>query len=125
MVGRRVCYFQERAIFLQKNIEPIANLCKMVKIDLIDGEVLLFSFQVGEENVQGITDFNVESETLHLINLHLQGSESGKIGRSTLWEMAKDLGRQFQTKKVVIQGGKRTTGKYKGQVPTPITIIVD
>lgn len=97
----------------------------MVQIDLIDGEVLLFSFQVGEENVQGITDFKVEIETLYLINLHLQGSESGKIGRKILWEMAKDLGRQFQAKEVVIQGGKRTTGKYKGQIPNPITIIVD
>ncbi len=97
----------------------------MLQIDLIDGEVLLFSFQMGEENVQGITDFKVETETLYLINLHLQGSESGKIGRGTLWEMAKDLGRQFQAKTVVIQGGKRTTGKYKGQVPSPITIIVD
>ena len=47
------------------------------------------------------------------------------VGREALWNMAKDLGRQFNVKEVIIQGGKRTTGKYKGQIPSPIQIKVD
>ncbi len=35
-----------------------------------------------------------------------------------------DLGRQFNVKERIIQGGKRTTDKYKGQVSSPITIKV-
>ncbi|TAE11876.1 MAG: hypothetical protein EAZ95_13070 [Bacteroidetes bacterium] len=97
----------------------------MVQIDLVDGDVMLFSFQIETENVQGITNFSIEGKTLRLTNLHLQGSESGKIGRKILWEMAKDLGKQYQVEQVVIYGGRRTTGKYKGQVPSPITIKIE
>jgi hypothetical protein len=42
-----------------------------------------------------------------------------------MWNMAKDLGKQFNAKEVIIQGGKRTTGKYKGTLPSPITIKVN
>jgi hypothetical protein len=99
----------------------------MLKIDYKneDEEMLIFSFQVEDENVQGITNFIVDDEVLYLDKLHLQGSEPGKVGIYKLREMAKDLGRHFQAKKVVIQGGKRTTGKYKGQIPSPITINIE
>lgn len=39
--------------------------------------------------------------------------------------MAKDLDKQYNVKEVIIQGGKRTTGKYKGQVPSPIIIKIE
>lgn len=64
-------------------------------------------------------------DKLHLNGLHLQGSSAGQVGRSNMWNMAKDLGKQFNAKEVIIQGGKRTTGKYKGTVPSPITIKVN
>jgi hypothetical protein len=35
------------------------------------------------------------------------------------------LGKQFNAKEVHIQGGKRTTGKYKGQIPSPVKIKVE
>lgn len=47
------------------------------------------------------------------------------IGRKALWEIGKDLGKQFNVKEVLIQGGKRTTGKYKDKVPSAFTIKID
>jgi hypothetical protein len=64
-------------------------------------------------------------DKLHFNGLHLQGSFEGQVGRTNMWSMAKDLGKQFNAKEVIIQGGKRTTGKYKGTVPSPITIKVN
>jgi len=86
---------------------------------------MVFSAKIGNETLEGITNFSVKDDKLFLNELHLQGSEPNKIGRNALWNVAKDLGKQYKVKEVIIQGGRRTTGKYKGQIPTPITIKID
>jgi len=86
---------------------------------------MIFSSKVGGETVEGITNFNLKDGKLYLNQLHLQGSSGGEVGRESLWKMAKSLGRQYNVEEVIIQGGRRTTGKYKGQVPSPIKIKVN
>jgi RHS repeat-associated protein len=105
-----------------KATKAIRNL---VKIDAIEDDVMIFSAKIGEEVVEGVTNFAVKDGKLLLNQLHLQGSKAGAVGREALWSMVKDLGKQYKVDEVVIQGGKRTTGKYKGQVPSPITVKVD
>ncbi len=96
-----------------------------VKIVEKADDVIVFSAKIGDELVEGIANFKVAEKRLHLNGLHLQGASAGKVGRTTLWDMAKDLGKQFGVDEVLIQGGRRTTGKYKGKVPSPLTIKVD
>ena len=84
----------------------------------------MFSAKSDEEVIEGITHYFIKDETLYLNQLHLEGSSAGNIGRKTLWKMAKDLGRQHGVQKIVIQGGRRTTGKYLGQMPSLITIEI-
>ncbi len=103
----------------------ISGVKNLVKIGEISDDVIVFSSKFGDEVVEGISNFKVVGNKLHLNRLHLQGSSASKIGRANLWNMAKDLGKQFKVKEVIIQGGKRTTGKYKGTVPSPITIKVN
>lgn len=79
---------------------------------------MIFSSKVGKETVEGISNFTIKEGKLYLNQLHLQGSSAGKVGRESLWDMARDLGRQYNVKEVIIQGGRRTTGKYKGQMPS-------
>ncbi len=105
-----------------KLIDKSINL---VKIGEISDDVIVFSSKFGDEAVEGIANFKMVGDKLHLNGLHLQGSSAGQVGRSNMWNMAKDLGKQFNAKEVIIQGGKRTTGKYKGTVPSPITIKVN
>ena len=69
--------------------------------------------------------FAIAKSYRFLNELHLQGSSAGNIGREALWKMARDLGKQYNVSEVIIQGGRRTTGKYKGQVPSPISIKVN
>ncbi len=97
----------------------------LVKIAQIEDDVMIFTAKIGNETVEGVTNFIVKENQLHLNQLHLQGSSGGQIGRQNLWKMAKDLGKQFKVEEVIIQGGKRTTGKYKGQIPSPIKIPVN
>ncbi|WP_430967046.1 hypothetical protein [Spongiimicrobium sp. 2-473A-2-J] len=75
--------------------------------------------------MEAISNFKVVGDKLYLNKLHLEGSSAGKIGRANLWEMAKGLGKQFNVNEVIIQGGMRTTGKYKGTIPSPVTIKVN
>ena len=90
-----------------------------------DAGVIMFSAKYNNEIVEGTSHYRVEEEILYLDKLHLEGSTPGKVGRKALWEMAKDLGRQHNAKEVVVQGGRRTTGKYQGQVPSLIRIKID
>ncbi|MGN7812047.1 DUF6443 domain-containing protein [Flavobacterium sp. 22659] len=105
-----------------KNVSK--NAGSLVKILHVEDDVMMFSSKVGKETVEGISNFTVKEGKLYLNQLHLQGSSAGKVGRESLWDMARDLGRQYNVKEVIIQGGRRTTGKYKGQIPSPITIKV-
>ena len=110
---------------IKKSIPAAARTSNLVKIGEISDDVIVFSSKFGDEAVEGIANFKMVGDKLHLNGLHLQGSSAGQVGRSNMWNMAKDLGKQFNAKEVIIQGGKRTTGKYKGTVPSPITIKVN
>jgi len=112
----------KRLLGISKASKGVGNL---VKIGEISDDVIIFSSKFGDEAVQGVSNFKVVGDKLLLDKLHLQGSAAGEIGRANLWNMAKDLGKQFNVKEVIIQGGKRTTGKYKGTVPSQISIKVN
>lgn len=97
----------------------------LVTITESESGVIVFSAKIGTETIEGIANVSMKGDKLYLRQLHLGGSTAGKVGRSGLFQMARDLGRQYGAKEVVIEGGKRTTGKYVGQTPTPFTIKVD
>jgi hypothetical protein len=80
--------------------------------------------EIGYETIEFIANVTKEGEKLILKNLHIQGSEAGEIGVKNLYEVARQIGRQEGVEKVIVEGGKRTTGKYKGTTPTPIEITV-
>ena len=98
----------------------------LVQIVENDRGAIRFVSKIGTESVEGIANASLKNGKLYLDGLHLGGSENAvrNIGVKNLFEMARDLGRQYGVTEVVIQGGQRTTGKYAGKVPTEITIKV-
>lgn len=96
----------------------------MLTIDTLDEGVIIFTWRLLSGTVEGIADMRLANHTLYLDGLHLQGADVNRMGRGALWECARALGRRFQAHTVVIQGGRRTTGKTKGKIPHPITIAV-
>lgn len=66
----------------------------LVSIGTIEDDVMMFSAKIGKETVEGISNFAVKDGKLYLNQLHLQGSSAGSVGRQSLWDIAKDLGKQ-------------------------------
>ena len=95
-----------------------------LSIGFIEEDVLLFSFVFAGRRIEGLTNFIRNGPELRLVRLHLEGDAKNSIGRATLWQVAYQLGRYFGAQTLRIEGGRRTTGRYKGQVPTPFIIEI-
>lgn len=91
---------------------------------LMEEDVLLFSFLVAGSRIDCLTNFIRKEDELWLIRLHLQGKAVNQVGRSALWQVAYQLGHYFGVKTLHILGGRRTTGRYKGKMPTPFSINI-
>ena len=90
----------------------------------VDDDVLQFSFVVGSQRIECLTNFMRSENELHLFRLHLGGNARNQVGRAALWEVARELGRYFGVKSFHIAGGRRSTGRFRGQAPTPFVIVV-
>jgi hypothetical protein len=90
----------------------------------LDEDVLQFAFEVAGQRVECLTNFVQHGEELLLFKLHLGGNARNQIGRAALWEIAREIGRYFGAKTLRIEGGRRSTGRLIGRVPTPIVISV-
>ncbi|WP_245569826.1 RHS repeat domain-containing protein [Flavobacterium soli] len=106
-------------------IQSVSMTDNLVRIVAMEDDILIFSANIGTETVEGIANFSINEGILYLDKAHIQGSEAGKVGRKALWDMGEDLGRQFNVREVHVQGGVRTTGKYKGKLPSPWIIKVN
>lgn len=91
---------------------------------LIEEDVLLFSCLIAGNRIECLTNFIRNEDELWLIRLHLQGKAVNQAGRSALWQVAYQLGRYFGVKTLHVLGGRRTTGRYKGKLPTPFSITI-
>lgn len=90
----------------------------------LDDDVMQFAFEVAGERISCLTHFHKSGNELHLSGLHLGGSAPNKVGRTALWTVAHELGRYFGVQILRIAGGRRTTGRFKGQIPTPFVISI-
>lgn len=91
---------------------------------LIEDDVLAFSFLIAGNRIECLTNFIRKEDELWLIKLHLQGRAINQVGRSALWQVAHQLGRYFGVKTLHVSGGRRPTGRYKGNLPTPFSITI-
>ncbi|TFZ68835.1 hypothetical protein E4631_01880 [Hymenobacter sp. UV11] len=93
---------------------------------LMEEDVLCFSFLVAANRIACMTNFALHEQQreLRLTRLHLEGVAINQVGRPALWEVAYQLGRYFGVKTLRIEGGRRTTGRYSGKLPTPFVITI-
>lgn len=90
----------------------------------IDEDVMQFSFEVAGQRIICLTHFSRNGDEMRLFGLHLGGNARNKVGLAALWAEARELGRYFGVKTLRIEGGRRTTGLLKGQVPAPKIILI-
>lgn len=104
--------------------EPEIKVELLTEELLIEEDVLLFSFLIAGNSVECLTNFTRNEDELWLNRLHLEGQAVNQVGRSALWQVAHQLGRYLGVKTLHVSGGRRTTGRYKGKMPTPFSISV-
>lgn len=93
-------------------------------------EVIHFTASTSRGAVEVISNIAAEGQTLRLFKLHAEGvgikaGELGRIGINEVKQALMELGKSRGFKKVIIEGGERSTGKMKGRTPTPIEINVE
>jgi len=89
-----------------------------VKILEREGNVIIASFRGAAGEARVITEMVREGETLILRGTHIEGSATLKEALN----VASQFGREQGVKRVIIEGGRRTTGANPGHIPRSITV---
>jgi hypothetical protein len=63
---------------------------------------------------------SIVGRVLHLHGVHVEGLAPGSLGRSGLNAIGRKLLEVADVDEIIIQGGARTTGTHKGQIPNTI-----
>jgi hypothetical protein len=96
----------------------------MIRIVETDGQIVELVATTESGEVRVITGMRKEGDALVLRGLHIDGPDAGSLGLIGLRNLATELGKQQGAKRVIIQGGTRTTGANPGHIPRPITFLV-
>lgn len=83
-----------------------------------EGDVIIASFRgaIGEGRI--ITELVRQGDVLIMRGTHIEGSATLREALNAAAQFGRDQG----VKRVIIQGGRRTTGANPGHVPRPITV---
>jgi len=98
-----------------------------VKILEVDENVVIYAAQVGEQKVEVIAHILKEEGKLLMQKTHIQGAGPNSLGnnyRTVLREIFTQIGKLENVQQVIVEPGKRTSGKMIGQVPKPQTINI-
>jgi hypothetical protein len=74
--------------------------------------------------IEAIADLRIEGDAAYPDQLHLDGPGAGAVGVRDLLRLARELGQHLGLKRLVVQGGVRTTGANPGHLPRPINLPV-
>jgi filamentous hemagglutinin len=90
-----------------------------------DGDVAEIVIEGARAQISVITELRLEGDSLVLSGTHVHGPGAGYSSPAELREAARALARQFGASRVIIHGGRRTTGASPGHVPRPIVIELE
>lgn len=96
-----------------------------IEISIVDAEggsppVAMIEIGVPVGRLLLLGTVRIEGEILHIEGAHIDGLHPGACGRSGLNAIGRKLLEVAGVKRLVIQGGARTTGANPGQAPARI-----
>jgi hypothetical protein len=96
-----------------------------IEISILDAEggappVVMIDIRVPVGSLLLLGTVRIEGETLHIDGAHIDGLHPGACGRSGLNAIGRKLLEVAGVKRLIIQGGARTTGAKPGQAPARI-----
>jgi hypothetical protein len=93
-----------------------------ITVDLDDAEwpvvIITVTTPLGTLRIAG--NVTVVGNVLVVDQAHVEGLLPGALGRSGLNAVGRKLLEVANVREVVVQGATRTTGKHRGQKPSPI-----
>jgi hypothetical protein len=98
-----------------------------IVIDVVDQDGAVFELrcQIGEIQLEVIAELELSGDDLFAWGMHIGGPGRGTLSPRLLRAAARELGRQWNARRVIIEGGIRTTGANPGHKPRRIIISVD
>lgn len=96
----------------------------MIRIVETDGEIVELVATTENGEIRVITAMSKEGDALVLRGLHIDGPGAGAVGRLGLRALATELAKQQGASRVIVHGGRRTTGANPGHIPRPITFLI-
>lgn len=101
------------------NVAEAATAAKGgIRILQQEGNVIIAAFDGAAGEARVATELVREGETLILRGAHIEGQATLKEAL----EAAKQFGRENGAKRIIIEGGRRTTGANPGHIPRPIIL---
>jgi len=89
------------------------------------GAKLLRITTANGKTIEVITEPILKGNKLILRGTHIGGAAPGEVGVHELYEIARQYGRQYGVKQVIIEGGMRSSGRMIGKFPRPIVIELE
>lgn len=83
-----------------------------------EGALIVGAFEVAGGEARFVGELVRSGDDLFLRGSHIEGNATLR----EVYQAARQFGREQGVKRVIIEGGKRTTGKVPGHIPRPLTI---
>jgi hypothetical protein len=90
------------------------------EIDDVDGSVMIVDITTPVGTLTLIGSVSIDGRILRMDRVHVQGLESGMLGRAGLNAIGRKLLELADVDQIIVQGGARTTGRAKGKIPRTI-----
>lgn len=97
----------------------------MIEVIEQEGDVFDLRGSSPTVDVRVIAQITWEDDDLLLSGLHIQGAGPGSAGLASLRQLARELGRLWGARRVIIHGARRSSGAARGHLPRPIVILVE
>jgi hypothetical protein len=90
-----------------------------------DGDAIWIEASGSNGSITVAANVTREGDTLILSRAHFDGPGANALGIRSLRALVRVFGRREGVKKIIIEGGERTTGANPGKVPRPIEIVLE
>ena len=109
------CYVYANSVYIMWPANEIT-----VEIVEADGSVVIVDIATPVGTLTLIGSGSIDGHILRMDRVHVQGLESGTLGRSGLNAIGRKLLELADVDQIIVQGGARTTGRGKGKIPRTI-----
>jgi RHS repeat-associated protein len=116
--GRQATRFAAGLASIPFTVGPVGRTAGGIRILEREGNHIIGAFNVAKGEARFVGEIVREGDDLILRGAHIEGDATVR----EVFTAAREFGREQGAKRVIVQGGRRTTGANPGHIPRPLTI---